>query len=149
MEAKQIKFYLNSDEYDRAKENANEVGLTINQYAKRLAIDVTSIASREDREVLDTLSNYIIELQKTKAELRKIGSNVNQIARAKNLELYYKTTSHDTASFRRASDSDLEMELFVRSGEEAKAFNRIADELSNIRSILEKFQVKEEQEESE
>lgn len=149
MEAKQIKFYLNSDEYEKAKENANEVDLTINQYAKRLAIDVTSIASREDREVLDTLSNYIIELQKTKAELRKIGSNVNQIARAKNLELYYKTTSHDTASFRRASDSDLEMELFVRSGEEAKAFNRIADELSNIRSILEKFQVKEEQEESE
>lgn len=149
MEAKQIKFYLNSDEYEKAKENANEVNLTINQYAKRLAIDVTSIASREDREVLDTLSDYIIELQKTKAELRKIGSNVNQIARAKNLELYYKTTSHDTASFRRASDSDLEMELFVRSGEEAKAFNRIADELSNIRSSLKKFQVKEEQEESE
>lgn len=146
MEAKQVKFYLNSDEYQKAKKNADEVELTINQYAKRLAIDVTTIKSREDKEVLDTLSNYIIEIQKTKAELRKIGSNVNQIARAKNLDLYYKTTSTDTVSFRRDRNPDLEIDLFIQSGEEAKAFNRIADELGTIRSLLEQFQDKEQEE---
>lgn len=146
MEAKQVKFYLNSDEYQKAKKNADEVELTINQYAKRLAIDVTTIKSREDKEVLDTLSNYIIEIQKTKAELRKIGSNVNQIARAKNLDLYYKTTSTDTVSFRRDRNPDLELDLFIQSGEEAKAFNRIADELGTIRSLLEQFQDKEQEE---
>lgn len=149
MEAKQVKFYLNSDEYQKAKKNADEVELTINQYAKRLAIDVTTIKSREDKEVLDTLSNYIIEIQKTKAELRKIGSNVNQIARAKNLDLYYKTTSIDTVSFRRDRNPDLELDLFIQSGEEAKAFNRIADELGTIRSLLEQFQDKEQEEKNE
>lgn len=143
-----MKFYLNSDEYQKAKKNADEVELTINQYAKRLAIDVTTIKSREDNEVLDTLSNYIIEIQKTKAELRKIGSNVNQIARAKNLDLYYKTTSADTVSFRRDRNPDLELDLFIQSGKEAKAFNRIANELSTIRSLLEQFQDKEKQEET-
>lgn len=140
MATKQVKFYMNREEYAKAKKNADKVDLTVNQYAKRLAVDVSSIDSKEDREVLDTISDYIIEIQKAKAELRKIGSNVNQIARAKNLELYYETTSHDTASFRR--DRDLELELFVKSGEEAKAFNRIADELGKIRSVLEKFQEK-------
>lgn len=142
MATKQVKFYMNREEYDKAKKNADKVDLTVNQYAKRLAVDVSSIDSKEDREVLDTISDYIIEIQKAKAELRKIGSNVNQIARAKNLELYYETASHDTASFSRDRNPDLEIQLFVKSGEEAKAFNRIADEMSKIRSILEQFQEK-------
>lgn len=142
MATKQVKFYMNREEYDKAKKNADKVDLTVNQYAKRLAVDVSSIDSKEDREVLDTISDYIIEIQKAKAELRKIGSNVNQIARAKNLELYYETASHDTASFSRDRNPDLEIQLFVKSGEEAKAFNRIADEMGKIRSILEQFQEK-------
>ncbi|NMA74834.1 MAG: MobC family plasmid mobilization relaxosome protein, partial [Bacteroidales bacterium] len=86
MANKQVKFYMNTTEYNKAEKNAKEVGLSVNQYAKRLAVDVTSIDSKEDREVMDTISQYILEIQRTKAELRKIGSNLNQIARAKNLE---------------------------------------------------------------
>lgn len=142
MADKQIKFYMNTAEYNKAEKNAKEVGLSVNQYAKRLAVDVTSIDSKEDREVMDTISEYILEIQRTKAELRKIGSNLNQIARAKNLELYYDSTSHDTASFGRDRNPDLEIALFVKSGEEAKAFNRLADEMGKIRSRLEKFEEK-------
>ena len=142
MANKQVKFYMNHIEYSKAERNAKEVGLTVNQYAKRLAVDVTSIDSKEDREVMDTISQYILEIQRTKAELRKIGSNLNQIARAKNLELYYDTVSHDTASFGRDRNPDLEIELFVKSGEEAKAFNRLADEMGKTRSLLEQFEEK-------
>jgi len=138
---------MNTTEYNKAEKNAKEVGLSVNQYAKRLAVDVTSIDSKEDREVMDTISQYILEIQRTKAELRKIGSNLNQIARAKNLELYYDTVSHDTASFSRDRNPDLEIELFVKSGEEAKAFNRIAEEMGKIRSLLEQFQEKTDKEE--
>lgn|SRR5699024_8259084 len=147
MANKQVKFYMNTTEYNKAEKNAKEVGLSVNQYAKRLAVDVTSIDSKEDREVMDTISQYILEIQRTKAELRKIGSNLNQIARAKNLELYYDTVSHDTASFSRDRNPDLEIELFVKSGEEAKAFNRIAEEMGKIRSLLEQFQEKTDKEE--
>jgi len=127
---------MDTQEYNKAKINANAVNLSVNQYAKKLAVDVTKIESNKDQEYANKIKKYEIEIKRLKVDLRKIGSNINQIARAKNLELYYNSSARDEASYQ-SSKSDLDIFIAIRSGEDKKIFQSISDELKNIRIALE------------
>lgn len=134
---RQIKFYVNDDEYLQAKINAEKVGLTINQYAKKLAVNVNHIESKTDQEFYQEIQKYNQELVKLKAQLRKIGSNVNQIAKSKNLEIYYSGKSRDEVDIFRMPNSNLDIKDEVKIFDAKVVLQKVADELKNIRLALE------------
>lgn len=132
---------MDSEEYRKAKTNADEVNMTVNQYAKKLAVDVTQIKSNKDQEYANQIKEYKKEILLFKSEIRRIGNNINQIARAKNLELHYNSSARDNdISYRNSNVPDLDIYIAIRSGEDKKIFQSISDELKNIRIALERLE---------
>jgi negative regulator of replication initiation len=68
-----LKTYVTTEEYDLIKIKCKMAGMSVSDFLRSLALD----------QEIDTSANPE-ELKKIRAELGKIGSNINQIAKAVN-----------------------------------------------------------------
>ena len=62
---------LNRKEKEQLERNAEAAGLSVNEYLRRKALGGKSVSAKSD--------------QKTRSELRNIGNNLNQLAKAANM----------------------------------------------------------------
>ena len=78
---KEWKTRVTEEEYQKLKKEVKQLGMTCQEYGEQALFHRTML-TREDRVVLDEILG---ETKEIKLQLRRIGNNINQLARTANV----------------------------------------------------------------
>ena len=78
---KEWKTRVTEEEYQKLKKEVKQLGMTCQEYGEQALFHRTML-TREDRAVLDEM---LEETKEIKLQLRRIGNNLNQLARTANM----------------------------------------------------------------
>ena len=97
---KEWKTRVTEEEYRKLKKEVKQLGMTCQEYGEQALFHRTML-TREDRVVLDEM---LEETKEIKLQLRRIGNNINQLARTANVTGNVEAMQEDLDYYGREAD---------------------------------------------